>query len=73
MSESVPVIDAHLHLWDPTTGWYDWLEREPEVLRRRFVFDDARAAMESLDVRGTVLVQAADHDATPTPCWPKRR
>ena len=62
MGESVPVIDAHLHLWDPTTGWYDWLEREPEVLRRRYVFDDARAAMESLDVRGTVLVQAADHD-----------
>ena len=62
MGESLPVIDAHLHLWDPTTGWYDWLEREPEVLRRRYVFDDARPAMESLDVRGTVLVQAADHD-----------
>lgn len=62
MSESVPVIDAHLHLWDPSTGWYGWLEREPEVLRRRYVFDDARPAMESLGVRGTVLVQAADHD-----------
>jgi L-fuconolactonase len=56
------VIDAHLHLWDPTTGWYDWLEREPDILQRRFVFDDARAEMAALAVGGTVLVQAADHD-----------
>ena len=58
----LPVIDAHQHLWDPTTGWYDWLEREPEALKRRFVFDDARPALESLNVVGTVLVQAADRD-----------
>ena len=43
-------------------GWYDWLAREPEILRRRFVFDDARDAIEALNVVGTVLVQAADHD-----------
>ena len=46
----LPVIDAHLHLWDPTTGWYDWLEREPDILQRRFVFDDARAEMAALAV-----------------------
>ena len=63
MSEQpLPVIDAHQHLWDPASGWYDWLAREPEILRRRFVFDDARGAIEALTVGGSVLVQAADHD-----------
>lgn len=57
---AAPVIDAHQHLWDPQTGWYDWLAREPDALQRRFVFDDARAAIDALDVVGTVLVQAAD-------------
>lgn len=63
MSETSPaVIDAHQHLWDPAAGWYGWLAREPEILQRRFVFDDARAAMTSLNVSGSVLVQAADRD-----------
>ncbi|HEY5980396.1 MAG TPA: amidohydrolase family protein [Microlunatus sp.] len=63
MSEPLlPVIDAHQHLWDPASGWYDWLAREPEILQQRFVFDDARRAIEALNVVGTVLVQAADHD-----------
>lgn len=54
------VIDAHQHLWDPATGWYGWLSREPEILQRAFVFDEARAAMDTLGVVGTVLVQASD-------------
>lgn len=56
------VIDAHQHLWDPSTGWYGWLSREPRVLQRAFVFDDALQALNALGVTGTVLVQAADHD-----------
>lgn len=35
MSESLPVIDAHLHLWDPTTGWYDSDDDLAPVDRRR--------------------------------------
>jgi L-fuconolactonase len=62
MSETLPVIDAHQHLWDPATGWYGWLAREPEILQRRYVFDDAHDAIEALNVIGTVLVQAADRD-----------
>lgn len=62
MCETLPVIDAHQHLWDPATGWYGWLAREPEILQRRFVFADARDAIEALNVIGTVLVQAADRD-----------
>ncbi|HEY5785705.1 MAG TPA: amidohydrolase family protein [Microlunatus sp.] len=58
----LPVIDAHQHLWDPASGWYEWLAREPEILRRRFVFAEAQGAIEALNVVGTVLVQAADHD-----------
>jgi L-fuconolactonase len=59
---ALPVIDAHQHLWDPATGWYDWLAREPAVLQQPYIFDDARAALRSLNVVGTVLVQAADRD-----------
>ncbi len=58
----LPVVDAHQHLWDPATGWYGWLAREPEVLQRAFTFDEARDALDALDVVGTVLVQAADRD-----------
>lgn len=62
INPSLAVIDAHLHLWDPATGWYGWLAREPEVLRRRYLLADARPAIEALQVIGTVLVQAADRD-----------
>jgi L-fuconolactonase len=63
MSETrLPVVDAHQHLWDPATGWYGWLAQEPEVLQRAFTFDEARDALDALDVVGTVLVQAADRD-----------
>jgi len=60
--EAPPVIDSHQHLWDPASGWYDWLANGPEVLQQRFVFADALAALQSLHVIGTVLVQAADRD-----------
>lgn len=56
------IIDTHQHLWDPSTGWYEWLAREPEMLRRRFEFEDARAGLDGLGISGTVLVQAADCD-----------
>ena len=52
---AAPVIDAHQHLWDPQTGWYDWLAREPDALQRRFVFDDARAAIKALLVANAYL------------------
>lgn len=57
------MIDAHLHVWDPATGLYGWLDREPPVIQRAFCMDDARDHLESCGVRGAVLVQAADHDA----------
>lgn len=56
------IVDTHQHLWDPDTGWYSWLDREPDVIRRRFVFDDALADMDALSITGTVLVQSADRD-----------
>ena len=63
---ALPVIDAHQHLWDPATGWYDWLVREPAILQRAYAFDDARSALRSLNVVGTVLVQAADRNEDTT-------
>lgn len=62
MAPRAPVVDAHLHLWDPTTGWYGWLAREPAALQRRFDFDEVRQELDALAVAGVVLVQAADRD-----------
>jgi L-fuconolactonase len=35
------IIDAHIHLWDPTVLSYAWLDAEPE-LRRPFLFGDVQ-------------------------------
>ena len=56
------IVDTHLHLWDPATGWYGWLQREPPALQRRFRFEEVRPELEDLGVTGVVLVQAADRD-----------
>lgn len=62
MTDEGWIVDAHLHLWDPATGWYGWLQREPPALQRRFRFEEVRPELEDLDVTGVVLVQAADRD-----------
>jgi L-fuconolactonase len=50
-----PVIDAHLHVWDPERLSYDWLRDEP-ALHRRFGPEDLDLG--GVDVTGIVFVQA---------------
>ena len=57
-----PVVDAHQHFWDPETGWYDWLEAQPDSISRAFDFDDLAPHLATCGVAGTVLVQSADRD-----------
>jgi L-fuconolactonase len=53
------VIDAHIHLWDPTVLRYPWLDSDPD-LRRPFLPEDLRL---SGGAGGWVMVQAeAGHD-----------
>ena len=49
------VLDAHLHLWDPSARHHDWLDEVPE-LRRRFVPEDIDAGQ--YELAGAIFVQA---------------
>jgi L-fuconolactonase len=60
---SVPIVDAHHHLWDPTIRPYPWLAADPLApLRRPFTVDDLRAATGGR-VRRTILVQTVSDPA----------
>lgn len=54
------VIDAHLHLWDLTTGDYTWNTAALGVVYAGFDDTAAAAALASAGVARAVLVQAAD-------------
>jgi L-fuconolactonase len=49
------VLDAHLHLWDPSARHHDWLDGLP-ALRRRFGPNDVDAG--SYELAGAIFVQA---------------
>jgi L-fuconolactonase len=51
-----PIIDTHLHLWDPRRIWYPWLEKIP-CLNRPYVLEDFRSATASLCVEAMVFMQ----------------
>lgn len=53
---SFPIIDAHLHLWDPAVLRYPWLDDIP-LLNRPFLPEDYKAATEGLHVEKMVFVQ----------------
>ena len=55
---SVPMIDAHHHLWDPARADYPWMTRELDPIRRAFGPGDLRPELEQHGIAATVLVQA---------------
>ena len=56
-------IDSHQHFWEPARIDYPWLTAETPEIHRAFRFDDLLPHLQRNGVDGTVLVQAADHDA----------
>ncbi len=65
------LLDAHLHLWDPSERRYDWLDETPS-LRRRFVLEDIDTGRHELV--GAVFVQAdcRDEEALDEVHWVQR-
>lgn len=65
------IVDAHLHLWDPTARHHEWLAAYP-ALHRRFGPDDLGSARHLL--RGAVFVQAdcRDEEALDEVRWVER-
>ena len=51
-----PIIDTHVHLWDPQLIRYPWLSEVPK-LNRPYLLSDYRAAIQGVDVESMVFVQ----------------
>lgn len=51
-----PIVDSHLHIWDPSHIHYPWLEADP-LLNRRFLLPDYDDAFATVDVEAMVFVQ----------------
>jgi len=52
----IPIIDTHLHVWDPGNLRYPWLEDLPP-LNRAFLIDDYREATRGFNIEKMVFVQ----------------
>ena len=52
----VPIIDSHVHLWDPNKVMIPWLLNEPKINVRRDL-DDYAEATEGLDIQGLIYLQ----------------
>lgn len=51
-----PIIDTHLHVWDPTAMPYDWVDGDP-FLNRPFGLDDYNQATDYVEVEKMVFLQ----------------
>ena len=67
MTDALPIVDAHQHLWDPAGGRYPWLSTAPQpafrygdyaALRRRYLPDDFRRDAAGQRVVATVHMEA---------------
>jgi len=54
------IIDAHVHVWDPSTASYPWLGPGMGDLDRTIDFDEILPALTERGISGAVLVQASD-------------
>lgn len=59
----MPFIDAHQHLWDLSTGGYQWIGPGAEPLNRTFTADEAQELVRDAGIDGVILVQADDTKA----------
>ncbi|MEI6340101.1 MAG: amidohydrolase family protein, partial [Verrucomicrobiota bacterium] len=53
-----PIVDTHVHLWDPAHLDYDWL-RDLPTLNRAFLPADFLEASRTADIEGIVFVECA--------------
>ena len=58
---TVPVIDAHQHVWDLSRADYPWLGEDRAPINRTVPFEEVQPQLAAAGVPATVLVQAADN------------
>ena len=51
-------IDAHQHFWHFDAAQFPWISPEMKVLRRDYLPQDLGAGLRSVDIDGTIAVQA---------------
>ena len=56
MQPPLPVIDAHVHVWDPAAISYPWLATQPR-LNRPFALEDLDGSAEGVPLDGFILVE----------------
>ncbi len=68
LATKTPIIDAHLHLWDPHVFSYGWVESDP-ILNRPFNAASFTEVSTDFDIAGAVFVQCDAHDALAEVAW----
>jgi L-fuconolactonase len=53
---SFPIVDSHLHIWDPGRFRYPWLDATP-LLNRPYTVEDYRTAIQPYAVEAMVFLQ----------------
>ena len=56
----LPIVDTHIHLWNPKVLQYPWLKEIP-FLNRSFILDDYQQACGAINVEAMVFVQCDAH------------
>ena len=57
VTDSIPVVDTHQHLWDLKLVKLPWLSGAPEVLKRDFVMSDYLSATKNANIAKTVYME----------------
>ena len=58
--ETIPIVDTHVHFWDPNKIKYDWLESAGS-LNRPFLLEDYHKATQGIAVDKMVFVECNCH------------
>ena len=53
---NIPIVDAHLHIWDINNLNYPWIDDVPK-LNKTFLIDDYRKATEKFNIEKMVFMQ----------------
>ena len=61
--ETIPIIDTHVHFWDPKQLRYDWLE-SAEALNRPFLLENYHKAILGIAVDKMVFVECNCHPSS---------
>ena len=67
MTDGLPIVDPHMHLWDLSRAWYDWLQADPlpnnpagdiaAIAHRAYGLDDYLADSAGWTVTKTVHIE----------------